>query len=383
MVVVHFVTDEKFIDHAMRLADALGHESRFVALEPTESVRDWRLVRQKERVEEVRHGTPAYDALLAARDTLFVLHAHTAKTRRFCRRLRQRRKRGNAILWLPWGHDYAELIDARTFAPQTLALRARYHPTRTRTLRKALSQWLKMRAFLRTVDFVPPRLRAEQKAFRRLLRRDALITEGRWTYYVDSPTQIAPRPFVAAPPPEAPARIMFNHAGLWECNHLDGFAALAPHLAPRQTVVVPLCYGEGAAPLRQALSRAPGNEHLTFLQTWLARDEWWRQINACDIFIETAWRQIANGATSAALFFGKKVFLSERNPFLPYYREMGVRVFSFERDLSREALQSPLSPEEARRNHALIRERVFLSEATHVANARRMFDFIARHLRQA
>lgn len=382
MVLIHFVTDEKFIDNAIELSDALNYKSRFIALEPTESVRNWRLVRQKERVEEIHRGMSAYDALLAARDTLFVLHAHTAKTRRFCRQLRQRRKHGNAILWLPWGHDYAELIDAHTLAPQTIALRAQYHPRQARNLGSRFFQWVKMRLFLHTIDFIPPRLPSEQKAFKRLLRRDALFTEGRWTYYLDSPSKIEPRPFITSPASKIPARIMFNHAGLWECNHLDGFALLAPHLEPRQVVVVPLSYGEGSVPIQQALMNVPGSEHLTFLQTWFSRETWWAQINSCDIFMETAWRQIANGATSAALFLGKKVFLSERNPFLSYYRKMGVRIFSLEHDLSRETLQTPLSPKDALHNHNLIRERVFLTKAAHIANVRKMFDFIAQNLNQ-
>ena len=122
MRIVHFVSDEKFIDAAITLADAVGKPCEFVALEPTTPLAQWVQVRQRDRIREVLDGTPEMSELLARRETLFVLHSGAKKTMRFCRHLKARRARGNAILWLPWGHDYAELIDHHTYGAKTARL---------------------------------------------------------------------------------------------------------------------------------------------------------------------------------------------------------------------------------------------------------------------
>ncbi len=380
MNVVHFVTDEKFIDDTIALADATSYCHEFYALEPVAPVAQWTYVQQKARIQELHRNSPEMEALLDRHETLFVLHSRDRKMERFCRNLAHRKACHNAILWCPWGHDYATLIDPNTIAPETQKLRANYEP-KGPSFFSRLSRAIKLRLFLRKIDFYTPRLPAEKDKFRAILRRGAQEVAGRWSYYVNIPSVKTANPFIAPKADGTAPIIMFNHSGLWECNHLDGFRQILPFIKPSQEILVPLSYGIAKSVVKQVLIKQNSNHsaQLKFLSQWQTKEEWWETINTCDIFVHTAWRQIANGATTAALLFGKKVFLSERNPFFSYYRAMGIRVFSLERELTADAFSEPLTDTVAQQNMARMRE-LFPTRARQIEDAQTMFDFIAERL---
>lgn len=397
MKVVHFVTDEKFIDSAIELTDVLGGTHEFVTLEcaPTQ---DWKQVRQWDRVHQVRPKTPEWEALLKREDTLFVLHSRTDQMMDFCLHLKNRHKHGNAILWITWGHDYHDLIHPRDYGPKTDALFHQYwqsiwkpRPKLVRLLAKPIRQLQKLgkrvkcNRFLKLVDFYPCLLPAERNLFRALFRKEAIeISEGGWSYYLDSPQLPEAKPFTAFSA-KHPPRILFNHSAASENNHIDGLYAIAPFLLPNQRITVPLnykCFRAETTFLRRLLPTLPGGDRLDFLEKWLPLEEWWKEIAACDIFIQSARRQIANGATTAALAFGKKVFLSEKNPFLSYFRDLGVRIFSLEHDLGPTAFSTPLTQEEAERNIHIIREKYMTSREAKIEDAKRFFSFIEAHMPQ-
>lgn len=388
MKVVHFVTDEKFIDSAIKLVDAVGGAHEFATLEPTPPDK-WKLVRQWKRVRQIRPNSPELEELLKREETLFVLHSRTKPMMDFCLRLKNRREHGNAILWFAWGFDYVYLIHSDFYGPKTLQLqgynlmrRIAAPLLRLRRFWRTRKEKRKARTFLKCVDFYGRTLAAEREAFRALFRKDAIeVPEGGWTYYLDPPQLPAPNPFTTFSA-DHPPRILLNHSAAWENNHADALCAIAPFLLPGQRIMVPISYNAAAEVLRKALPTLPGGDRIDFLDKWLSLEEWWKQVAACDIFIQAARRQIANGAITAALAFGKKVFLSERNPFLPYYRELGVRIFSLEHDLSPTAFSTPLTPEEAERNIRIIKEKHATSRETNIAEAKRFFAFIEAHMPQ-
>jgi len=66
------------------------------------------------------------------------------------------------------------------------------------------------------------------------------------------------------------------------------------------------------------------------------------------IFLFNSYRQQGMGAIYDALWSGGKVFLSEKNPALSYLKDLGVRIFSLERDLpilSEAELKAPFDNE--------------------------------------
>lgn len=386
MKVVHFVTDEKFIDSAIELVDAVGGEHEFATFELTPPEK-WKHVRQWQRVRQIRPGSPELEELLKREETLFVLHSRTDPMMNFCLRLKNRREHGNAILWLAWGFDYVYLIHSDFYGSKTLKLQ-RYNLIRRiaapllrlRRFWKARKEKRRARPFLACVDFYGQTLSAERDAFRSLFRKDAIeIPEGRWTYYLNPPQLPAPKPFTTFSA-DHPPRILLNHSAAWENNHADALCTIAPFLLPDQRITVPISYNAAAEVLRKALPTLPGGDRIDFLDKWLSLEAWWEQVAACDIFVQAARRQIANGAITAALAFGKKVYLSERNPFLPYYRELGVRIFSLEHDLGPTAFSTPLTPEEAERNIRIIKEKHATSRETNITEAKRFFAFIEAHM---
>ena len=80
-------------------------------------------------------------------------------------------------------------------------------------------------------------------------------------------------------------------------------------------------------------------------------------IRSCSAVIMPHYRPQAFGNILTALWLGARVFLSERNVLLTYFRRIGAVVFSIERDLKKSNPQvlSPLSDKERILNRRAIK----------------------------
>ena len=59
-------------------------------------------------------------------------------------------------------------------------------------------------------------------------------------------------------------------------------------------------------------------------------------LKKCGVAILNNFRQQAVGNTIALLWFGSKVFLSNKNPFYHYLKKIGVVIYCYEKDLNSE-----------------------------------------------
>ena len=90
---------------------------------------------------------------------------------------------------------------------------------------------------------------------------------------------------------------------------------------------------------------------------FLPRDEYNRIIVSCSAVVMPHYRPQAFGNILTALWLGSRVFLSEKNVLLTYFKRIGAVIFSIEHDLkeSNSYVLSPLSENEVFQNRKAIK----------------------------
>lgn len=90
------------------------------------------------------------------------------------------------------------------------------------------------------------------------------------------------------------------------------------------------------------------------LKDFLPVNEYYAKFLQANAFVFGHFRQCAVGNILMAMYFGGKVFLSNRNPLLKMYKNSGFVVYSIEDDLNEEFARAPLSGEQRKRNRELV-----------------------------
>ena len=117
------------------------------------------------------------------------------------------------------------------------------------------------------------------------------------------------------------------------------------------------------------------------LRGFLPVNEYYSTFLQANAFVFGHFRQCAVGNILMALFFGGRVFLSNRNPLLPYYRESGFEIFSIEDDLIEEFAVIPLSSEQRKKNRELVMS--IASYESSISQLRNVFGEIKMNLKKS
>lgn len=90
------------------------------------------------------------------------------------------------------------------------------------------------------------------------------------------------------------------------------------------------------------------------LKDFLPVNEYYSKFLQANAFIFGHFRQTAVGNILMALYFGGKVFLSNRNPLLKMYKQSGFYIYSIEDDLTEEFAITPLDKKQRQENRELV-----------------------------
>ncbi|MCD4832934.1 MAG: TDP-N-acetylfucosamine:lipid II N-acetylfucosaminyltransferase [Bacteroidales bacterium] len=119
-----------------------------------------------------------------------------------------------------------------------------------------------------------------------------------------------------------------------------------------------LSYGQEhyAKHLTQKFSGEFGEKFIPIL-SFLPKKEYFNILKRADIAIMNNYRSQGAGIILSLLYYGKKVFMSEKSLLYQFYLYNGIRVFSIEKDLenSKKNLFKPLSESEKKDNKNLIK----------------------------
>ncbi|MBR5076745.1 MAG: TDP-N-acetylfucosamine:lipid II N-acetylfucosaminyltransferase [Bacteroidales bacterium] len=126
--------------------------------------------------------------------------------------------------------------------------------------------------------------------------------------------------------------IMVGNSASCSNNHLYVLHYLENLVNPKNKVFLQLAYS-GNPDYRNRVKKEY-SERLTcsisFIENFVPLEEYNAFIKTVSFFFFGHWRQEALGNLIVAFYIGGKVFLSNRNPLLAYFRDKGIKVFEIE-----------------------------------------------------
>ena len=154
--------------------------------------------------------------------------------------------------------------------------------------------------------------------------------------------------------------ILIGNSAASTNNHLDIIPFLKKLNLGERKIILPLSYPNNKDYIED-ISNAYIQEYgknTMVLKEFMPSKEYSNIVQSCSIAIFFMERQQAIGNINMALKKGCKVFLSETNPVYRFYKDLGLKVFSVQRDLIQKEIDSPLSNEEIENNREILRKRI-------------------------
>ena len=153
--------------------------------------------------------------------------------------------------------------------------------------------------------------------------------------------------------------ILIGNSAASTNNHLDIIPFLKKLDLGESNIILPLSYGntqEYIEDIAYAYHQEFG-ENVIVLKDFMPPQAYSKILSSCSIAIFFMERQQAMGNINIALKYGCKVFLSETNPVFGFYKDLGIKLFSVQRDLNQAEIDKSLSKEDIERNRAILSKR--------------------------
>ena len=151
--------------------------------------------------------------------------------------------------------------------------------------------------------------------------------------------------------------IWIGNAATIENNFLDIFYRVKKIGVNDRDIIVPLSYG---TPWVKNITVKTGNllfgKKFNPLLTFLPREEYNSRMLDCSVMIQAHLRPHAHGNIITALWLGMRVYLYENSIEYKFFKRLGLKVFSIEKDLvsKNSNKYNPLPEEDANYNQALL-----------------------------
>lgn len=138
-------------------------------------------------------------------------------------------------------------------------------------------------------------------------------------------------------------------------NHFEIIKILSKYKVFNRKIIFPISYAGNMRYRKKLLSygkKMLGNS-FSPITDFMSLDDYNGTILSASIFIYNNYRQEAVGNILVALYFGGKVFLSENNPLLYFYKSKGIIIFSISQ-INEEMLSSNLDEQSQNKNREII-----------------------------
>lgn len=351
---LHISKDEKFIDGALELFEAVAPgENALVVQLPLDRTQPAR-IKRTERVSAVHHGPQAIQTMAAELPRYAGVIVHGLD--KFTTALMEASP-ATPFFWLAWGYDlYNRFPDFRTalYQPATQEILRTMRGTGNLSELAANARAQLFRLSLPLLQLSPrgqvgrnvraalPFARSLKSMLSCINRMSACATvlPDEWPlvkrlgfrgeffrYNYAWMEQLFPSgPLLASGP-----NFLVGNSSSASGNHVDTFQALARLDLRGRKVVVPLSYGNETYRehvLRRG-SAILGDAFMPLLD-FMPLAEYNRVLESCGTVIMNHHRQQAVGNIMSALHMGARVFLNELNPCHAFFSRIGARVFSLQ-----------------------------------------------------
>ena len=348
-MILHLVTDEKFTDYAITHFSAEPATSVFVL------VQRYNLpithVKQKDQVRIIRYASDDYQSLLASLDQFACVFSH-GLFEKWQEEIIQHTPASVKVAWMCWGGELYGLPHLRNSflspSAKCLHLLKRFvYKLRGKQLLDGIS-YVSQDTFKRINYCITDCLEEFNYANKHLGGHMQHIW---YNYYSIEETVGALQSHIVND-----MHILLGNSSTFECNHLMAMRQLSRiGLMPNQQVILPLSYGDSW--LRERLMQLGPRilrKHFKALTDFMPRDEYNQIMTSCGVVIMPHYRQQAFGNLLTALWLGAKVFVSKHSIVFPFYARLGLHVYTFEDDLTAEAISTPLPIELQQHNRAVL-----------------------------
>lgn len=358
--IIDFVTDQKFIDGVIEKNDALDsfseHEYVMVGM-----IEDYQYIKKKKRIKQIKKSDFLNYIEEVECDGVF-LHNLFSLPLELIPMIPKKIK----VFWALWGFDvYAHPIG------NPLLKVALYHEKTNIYVKRQTSLYDKLRGMVRKIA---GKSRRDLLLYQRAVERVDYIA-GVLPYEYDLIKGVLPNvkalPFSysytsmawlqAIPDIDSncgDAILVGNSADMTN-NHFDVIDALSDIDLNNRDVYCPLSYSGNTSYVDEVvkIGNTVFGENFKPLRSFVPLTEYKKILKECGYCIFYHERQQALGNINNALKLGSKVFLSETNPVFKFYKDLGLHVFSIQKDLDSKGLSTPLTTQQVKENVTILMDR--------------------------
>ena len=151
--------------------------------------------------------------------------------------------------------------------------------------------------------------------------------------------------------------ILVGNSSSYTNNHLEIFNKLKNISIEGKKVIVPLSYGDPE--LKNYIvnkGHSLFKEQFNPILDFMPLVDYNKLIQSCDVVIMNHYRQQAVGNIISAVYIGAKVFLNPENSAYHYLKNLGCHVFEIEKDLNTQEDLIGLTEEQIEQNRTLLKE---------------------------
>lgn len=258
------------------------------------------------------------------------------------------------VRWIPWGAEIFEMIDRNPYLQETEKLLIDLKIFRRQSADAGSLRCLRWRILLLRLDC----LLLGCHTLESIIRRE--YPELPECLPFSYPDCKAVREFSSdlGDRFDDSLKVLIGNSGSPMNNHLEVFTCLSHNIPSHAEIYCPLSYGNEVyiRKICEIGNRIFADRFHPVLET-MPREQYEEFLSTIDVGIfNFPTKSGANGHIKQLLSMGKKVFLNEEGPHYGKYRDFSIHIFSIQRDLKWEILQSPLSRIEKEMNHRLINQ---------------------------
>ena len=347
-MILHFLTDDKFADYAIRQFSAPEMQSEFVCLNTAGRMN---LVELRDKIRVMSPYSDEFVSFVEKnlnKYAAIVLHGmHWGSWQK---EILKRFPSNGKVAWVFWGGEIYGRSDCYMprYAPITKFI------TRIRQLKsrkeKINTSWELPMEFYQRIDYCLTSEQEEYEYAKAFIGNDHM--KHIWyTYYdIDATLGSLKEGHCNG------KNVIIGNSATAECNYFDVIPRLKKHLRRDQRVVLPLSYG--APWITNAVSKYAkfflGEASMPLLK-FMPREEYNKVLQSCSVMIMPQYIPQAQGNILTGLWLGMRVYVSEKSIAYQFLRRIGCKIFSYESEFSKYKL-SPLSQEDIDHNRKVLRE---------------------------
>ena len=344
-MILHFLTDEKFTDYAIRQFELEEFDSEFVLIPSNGLIH---LVKFIDRVQVIKQNSGEFINLL---DSLYKYNAivlHGMHWGAWESPLLASVSKNIKVAWVFWGGDLYGRSDVniKNLAPITnFIVRIRDLKNKSRNNKS----WEIPRELFKRIDYCLSDELEEYNFAKNELENNMKFHWYNYYSLEETLGDLIGKKSIGN-------NIIIGNSATKECNFFDILLRLWFIDIKSRRIILPLSYGSPW--IRNLVSRFAKFlfKNVNTLCEFLERGEYNKVLLNCNTMIMPHYYPQAQGNIITGLWLGMKVYLSEKNMTYHYFKRIGCHVYSIEKDLKRhnKELFQPEKEENIKKNREIL-----------------------------